>query len=454
MWPYLSPFSSMSTPNRREYKYTFPHAKPDTAIAVMPHDVHIMSWHSQQPQPVVGFQGPPGSTGPAQPTAKVDSVHCGSCSVPSKDLDYLSGFISLGFFLTSLVYFFTQGEDAAKPIVDISREIFMYSRKQPFNDQLRVAHRNYHDYCPDYTFKLQQPDWKNDADEKYDGVGHLMSAYAFSLNLWYVVLWIFAWSTIFQLGRAKGFNKWYFPEKGPEFSRWLEYFFTSPFQILIVALAFGFGSLDTLIGAMGMQAALVLLGYDIEQQIKKIYKREPNKAKKRFQHLLRNWNIPDLRIWVYLFVAWMLHIMIWGLPRLTEHLPFLYLPWGIGGRYQLQKFHNEKCEKDPDFSIPGFVDFLFWSQFILFTSFGAVCTWQAAHAVSLNKLDQESAWRKISIAYSFLSITAKTLLEAGFLMLVANFRQWQDMDPASYTCVSDRLQGCAHVLTESGLLLT
>ena len=247
-----------------------------------------------------------------------------------------------------------------------------------------------------------------------------------------------------------GFRQWYFPEKGPEFSRWLEYFFTSPFQILVVALSFGFGNLDSLLGAMGMQAALVLLGYDIEQQIKKIYKRElpvPKeryREKNRFQHVLkamRPWCVFDLRIWVYLFLAWMLHTLIWGLPvppYFEKSLPWLYLPWGIGGRYQLQKIHNEKCENDPDFSIPGFVDFLFWSQLILFTSFGALCTWQAAHARYLqNPADRNSVWRKISLKYSFLSITAKTLLEVGFLMLVANFRHWQDMQPVEYKCALD-----------------
>ena len=416
---------------------------------VTPTQIHVRLYDSSFPRQARASTALPDSDAEA---SELDSVHCGSCAVPFKDFDYLSGFISLGCFLISLVYFLmqeTQGDASNKPIVSISREMFIYTRQKPFYDQLRVAHRSYHDYCPDYTFKLQQPDWKNDADKTYDGAGHLVSAYAFPLNLWYVVLWIFAWSAIFQIGRAQGFHHWYFPEKGPDFSRWLEYFFTSPFQILIVALAFGFGNLDTLLGAMGMQATLVLLGFDIEQQIKKIYKRDLQKwaktelnketrTKKRFQHILRNWNIPDLRIWVYLYVAWMLHTLIWGLPRLTEHLPFLYLPWGIGGRYQMQKFHNENCENDPDFSIPGFVDFLFWSQFFLFTSFGAVCTWQAAHAVYLpSEKDQNSAWRKISRVYSFLSITAKTLLEAGFLMLVANFRQWKDLDPASYACALD-----------------
>ena len=421
------------------------HYTPLHVPQIMPDAIHVTAFHSMPSRQSHAATAPP-----ATQAEELDSIHCGTCEVPSKDLDYLSGFISLGCFLTSLVYFFTQGDTADKPIVRISREIFLYTRKQPFYDQLRLAHRNYHDYCPDYLdFKLQRPDWQEFAEGEFDGGGHLVSVYAFPLNLWYVVLWIFAWSAIFQFGRALGFHKWYFPEKGPEFSRWLEYFFTAPFQILIVALSFGFSNLDTLLGAMGMQAGLVLLGYDIEQQIKKIYKRdldawartemnELTRTKKRFQHVLRNWHIPDLRIWVYLFVAWMLHTLIWGLPRLTEHLPFLYLPWGIGGKYQMQKFHNEKCEKDPDFAIPGFVDFIFWSQFFLFTSFGVVCTWQAASAMYLpSEKDQNRKWRNISIWYSFLSITAKTLLEAGFLMLVARFKQWKDIDPVSYACALD-----------------
>jgi hypothetical protein len=40
---------------------------------------------------------------------------------------------------------------------------------------------------------------------------------------------------------------------------------------LIVSSSFGFATVDSLLGQSGMQAALVLLGYNIEHQVKKIY---------------------------------------------------------------------------------------------------------------------------------------------------------------------------------------
>jgi hypothetical protein len=90
-------------------------------------------------------------------------------------------------------------------------------------------------------------------------------------SIWWAALCVFVFSITFQSWRVMNFNCLYKPERGPEFSRWLEYFFTSPLQILIVSAAFGFATLDSLLGQSGMQAVLVLLGYDIERQVKKVY---------------------------------------------------------------------------------------------------------------------------------------------------------------------------------------
>jgi hypothetical protein len=43
-------------------------------------------------------------------------------------------------------------------------------------------------------------------------------------------------------------SRLYKPWLGPDFSRWMEYLFTSPFQIFIVSTAFGFANRDTVLG--------------------------------------------------------------------------------------------------------------------------------------------------------------------------------------------------------------
>jgi hypothetical protein len=186
-----------------------------------------------------------------------------------------------------------------------------------------------------------------------------------------------------------------------------------------------------------MQAALVLFGYDIEQQIKKIYNRNHVETraheyytkvgdnykqnryqfpkKKRFHHIL--WNRSDLRIWVYLGVSWLLHGLIWS---------------GILGRFHQQESQGRLCEKNEDFRMPSAVSFLVWSQFVLFTSFGVVSTLQVLSAKPLppnvqkefttGKEEQKRAWNKVSFRYAILSITAKTLLEVGFVWVVSMYK--------------------------------
>ena len=79
--------------------------------------------------------------------------------------------------------------------------------------------------------------------------------------------------------------------------------------------------------------------------------------------------------------------------------------------------------------MPSTVSFLVWSQFVLFTSFGVVSTLQVLYAKPLpldvteeftkGKVDRKRAWSKVSLRYSILSVTAKTLLEVGFVWVVS-----------------------------------
>jgi hypothetical protein len=135
------------------------------------------------------------------------------------------------------------------------------------------------------------------------------SIYALEIPIFPLAACEFFTSILFQGWRCLKYNKTYKPEKGPDFSRWLEYFFTSPLQILIVSTSFGFATPDSLLGQCRMQAALVLLGYNIEQKAKKVYKRRQSKEQAKqggqhyhaksgsFQHILMSVGVADLRLW-------------------------------------------------------------------------------------------------------------------------------------------------------------
>jgi hypothetical protein len=123
------------------------------------------------------------------------------------------------------------------------------------------------------------------------------------------------------------------------------------------------------LGLCGMQAALVLFGYDIEQQIKKIYNREElpkagygvlkdgeyQPAKKRRFHNILWPTIHDIRGWVYLFVAWLLHLLIWS---------------SIFMWFMDQQRHGKDCGTNSSAEIQRVVTFFMISQFLSFTAFG------------------------------------------------------------------------------------
>jgi hypothetical protein len=124
------------------------------------------------------------------------------------------------------------------------------------------------------------------------------------------------------------------------------------------------------LGLCGMQAALFLFGYDIEQQIKKIYNREElpkdgygflkdvdyqPATKRRFHNILWNRGIHDIRGLVYLFVSWLLHLLIWS---------------SIFMRYTDQQRHGKDCGTNSSAEIPDVVTFFMWLQFLSFTVFG------------------------------------------------------------------------------------
>jgi hypothetical protein len=90
----------------------------------------------------------------------------------------------------------------------------------------------------------------------------------------------------------------------------------------------------------------------------------------------------NLRLFVYLGLAWLLHLLIWGLP-----ISVWVVRWGIGGQYYQTRELGKELKKRwtgassvPE--MPWYVELIFWSQFLLFSVFGLVCTWQVIDALT------------------------------------------------------------------------
>lgn len=354
--------------------------------------------------------------------------------------ELISAVLSFG----CLVVLLWQWGSGGPATVRLTQEVLLYTNEVSLTNAMHHLNFEYERWCDsDFRMNLEVPTWdpknvnrhpldvlhnpkKKKSDGFLQGISTSVDIHYTTINLFFIAVPIFVFSCLFQLARYRYYctetnhEGWYKPSLGPEFSRWTEYLCTAPLQIFLVCVAFGTTNISTLLGQVGMQAALVLFGYDIEQQIKKIYKRglKPNKQHtKRFHNIF---GFVNLRLYVYLGVSWLLHALIWSV---------------ILGRFYLQERQGELCEKQKDFRMPQAVTFIVWSQFGSFTCFGVVCTWQAISAISatkkISKEEQLKAWTKFSAQYAFLSITAKTFLEVGFVWVVSIYKPFELASPAN-----------------------
>ena len=117
--------------------------------------------------------------------------------------------------------------------------------------------------------------------------------------------------------------------------------------------------------------------------------------------------------------------------------------------------------------MPSAVSFLVWSQFVLFTSFGVVSTLQVLYAKPLpldvteeftkGKVDRKRAWSKVSLRYSILSVTAKTLLEVGFVWVVSIYKPFPIVTSLLHHAVEgpvadDRMSSSSGLLLLAGIV--
>lgn len=271
-------------------------------------------------------------------------------------------------------------------------------------------------------------------------IGSVVIEPAWSFSPWGVLIWIFLVSFVFQGARYESsepnadgyqrfhnessdneisdntFNLWewwdyfkYNPLR-PDFWRWLEYALTAPFQILLIATSVFIGNEATLWNLMGLQGALVLLGYLNEKRIDSFYKR----AIKRDQAVSEKSTYKGYK----LAILYMSCLVFFGLIWATIII-----------RFERQFTNLKDCDY-AGAKMPPEVHFIVWSQMILFASFGVVQglqiwtmrgdlqDFQVETPKTVIAQKRAERWATAALRYSFLSITAKTVLEVGFIALV------------------------------------
>jgi hypothetical protein len=212
-----------------------------------------------------------------------------------------------------------------------------------------------------------------------------------------MLIWIFAVSVVFQGARAAprdgalaGVAAYFGYEvtAAIEFSRWLEYALTSPLQLWLVLASFFVGDFATLLYAALGQAGLVLLGGLVEHYVGRAAACE---------HCAL----------ALLVLTWLVHALLW-LPVLLSF-------------YRIDK-HFTDCGADAEAvkrwrEVRGIIYFILYSQLVTFSLFGVRLTLTAleraaTRAAVFAARVRDARW------YALLSVSAKSALDAGFVLLL------------------------------------
>lgn len=265
----------------------------------------------------------------------------------------------------------------------------------------------------------------------YEKVSYRGTTLAMQAGLWNPMLalvWIFSVSVFFQTWRVVLFSargniarnnnglvcglfSEYRPYAGPDFFKWVEYALTSPLQIVIIAGTFNIRDRSMLLLLGTLQGALVLLGDSIELRLRKLVKHcrkrvtGPDASRKRSH---------TLKIVYMLSSAWAVHSIIWYV--LLE-------------RFSRQTDNLSDCGYESE--MPFFVNFIVFGEFLLFTLFGIIPVVQTVLVLTTDfsseqKKKDPAHWSGSAQAYAVLSVSAKTLLEFGFLMLIETTPNMRD----------------------------
>jgi len=376
------------------------------------------------------------------------------------DLENLNRLMSIGSNLTDLAY---------------GSEIDLLSAQLMIGLQARS--QSVEGFCYEkrsvYNIKRQ---WNNTV---YVGSAIIEpAAWPGTVRPWYLLIWIFLVSIVFQGTRALNNDEEKIPMEQynplkPDYWRWVEYALTSPFQVFLIGTSVMIGERSQLLSLMGLQGALVMLGFANEKRIDKFYKRaikilgdtrttgagEPHSQDNRFRPQNK-----VIKLVVLMVMSWLFFALIW----------FIIL-----SRFGRQARNLDDCAFADE--MPWAVWFIVTGQLTLFAAFGLVQTWQVWRVfrdlgvyyqlftdgkicIVFNKTkekfmkfnttedkknyyesnkkkdenDQEEltdvqnsddkkafsirkrkeSWNAVALWYSLLSVLAKSLLEFGFIFLV------------------------------------
>lgn len=233
-----------------------------------------------------------------------------------------------------------------------------------------------------------------------------------------MLIWIFAVSVVFQGARAAprdgalaGVAAYFGYEvtAAIEFSRWLEYALTSPLQLWLVLASFFVGDFATLLYAALGQAGLVLLGGLVEHYVgraaKKRTKFGPGTA--AAARACAKAAACEHCALALLVLTWLVHALLW-LPVLLSF-------------YRIDK-HFTDCGADAEAvkrwrEVRGIIYFILYSQLVTFSLFGVRLTLTAleraaTRAAVFAARVRDARW------YALLSVSAKSALDAGFVLLL------------------------------------
>jgi len=259
-----------------------------------------------------------------------------------------------------------------------------------------------------YTIFLQQQEWSNNT---YTGISVGVDN-GQSYQPWIMLQWVLLCSVIFQGGRCLAYRDLeddddtelfqYIPSRGPDFWRWIEYALTAPLQIVIIAGSFYLRETVVLTLMAALQGALVLFGYVIELEIQTLYLCRIATSVK--QQRSKRVFLSECKLVFLLLSSYVFHVIIWTILIVKFH---------IQGQALLD------CQNPS--RMPPVIVVIIVLECLLFTMFGIVLTVQTMQAIFRSTITTEymqHTWNNVAVWYTALSLTAKLVLEWGFIYLL------------------------------------
>jgi len=246
----------------------------------------------------------------------------------------------------------------------------------------------------------------------------------------------------------------------PDFGRWLEYSLTSPLQIVIVACSVWIRDRASLYALFAAQATLMICGTTIEDSVQKIYRcnekitrhelfidrtdpdsdsntwsdgEDDNTLKTMADHIASKKSKRSQAVYVVLSVlslAWSSFALIWYVivtqfQRQNKHAgacdacaAFTAATCPTTGSANICEIAGGACQGRNE--IPPAVKWIVATQCLLFGLFGLVQSLQIYGLRNVTSRElAAAAWHRVSYRYAILSVTAKSVLEIGFLVMLS-----------------------------------